>query len=95
MFGKDKQLLIWVSVGFNSSEQGLLISFAGKTRPFYNDYAHKHVIRNDIFPQKYREFVCSWINAAGSIVSGCCGVSPEQIKTSQTQITFELCELIA
>ncbi|MBA6342481.1 homocysteine S-methyltransferase family protein [Colwellia sp. MB02u-10] len=58
----------------------MINQFCRKNTPIYNDYAHKHVIRDDISPQKYREFVCSWINAAGSIVSGCCGVSPEQIK---------------
>jgi len=84
LFRKDKPLLkyllIWVSVGFNSSGQGLLISFAGITRPFYKDYAHKHVIRDNISPQKHREFVCSWINAGASIVGGCCGLSPKYIK---------------
>ena len=38
------------------------------------------IIRDDISPSKYREFVSSWISAGASIVGGCCGVSPEHIK---------------
>ena len=38
------------------------------------------IIRDDVSPEKYREFVSSWINAGASIVGGCCGVSPEHIK---------------
>ncbi|PKH04378.1 homocysteine S-methyltransferase [Psychromonas sp. MB-3u-54] len=37
-------------------------------------------IRDDLTPEKYNEFALSWINAGASIVGGCCGVSPAQIK---------------
>lgn len=37
-------------------------------------------IRDDLSPQKYREFASAWINAGASIIGGCCGISPEHIK---------------
>ncbi|PKH06803.1 homocysteine S-methyltransferase family protein [Moritella sp. Urea-trap-13] len=37
-------------------------------------------IREDVGPQRYREFATTWINAGASIVGGCCGVSPKHIK---------------
>lgn len=37
-------------------------------------------IRDDISPEKYREFALSWINAGASMIGGCCGISPEHIK---------------
>jgi len=38
------------------------------------------IIRDDVSPEKYRQFVSTWINAGASIVGGCCGVSPAHIK---------------
>lgn len=37
-------------------------------------------IREDVEPQRYREFATTWINAGASIIGGCCGVSPQHIK---------------
>jgi len=51
----------------------------GELREANNDEGLS-IIRDDISPEKYREFVSSWINAGASIVGGCCGVSPEHIK---------------
>ena len=51
----------------------------GELREANNDEGLS-IIRNDISPIKYREFVSSWINAGASIVGGCCGVSAEHIE---------------
>lgn len=37
-------------------------------------------IREDVEPQRYREFATMWLKAGASIVGGCCGVSPAHIK---------------
>lgn len=51
----------------------------GELREANNDEGLS-IIRKDISPIKYREFVSAWINAGASIVGGCCGVSAEHIK---------------
>ena len=51
----------------------------GELREANNDEGLS-IIRKDISPIKYREFVSSWINAGASIVGGCCGVSAEHIE---------------
>lgn len=51
----------------------------GELREANNDEGLS-IIRNDVSPKKYRQFVSAWINAGASIVGGCCGVSPEHIK---------------
>ncbi|ASP49423.1 homocysteine S-methyltransferase family protein [Cognaticolwellia beringensis] len=51
----------------------------GELREANNDEGLS-IIRNDISPIRYREFVSAWINAGASIVGGCCGVSPDHIK---------------
>jgi S-methylmethionine-dependent homocysteine/selenocysteine methylase len=83
LFGKDKRLLkyllIWVSVGFNSSGQELLISFAEKHAHFTTIMRRSMLSETIFLPQKYREFVYSWIYATTSIVDVCRGVSPEHI----------------
>jgi S-methylmethionine-dependent homocysteine/selenocysteine methylase len=50
-------------------------------KPQANSNEGLSVIRDDLTPEKYREFALSWIEAGASIIGGCCGVSPEHIQS--------------
>ena len=43
--------------------------------------AELHAIRGDITPESYAEFAERWIKAGATIIGGCCGVSPDHIRS--------------
>ena len=43
--------------------------------------AELHAIRGDITPESYAEFAERWIEAGATIIGGCCGVSPDHIRS--------------
>ena len=38
-------------------------------------------LRDDVTPERYLDYVQTWIAAGADIVGGCCGIGPEHIKT--------------
>ena len=48
--------------------------------------AELHAIRGDITPELYTEFAERWIKAGATIIGGCCGVSPEHIRSLASRL---------
>ena len=38
-------------------------------------------LRDDVTPERYLDYVQTWIAAGADIGGGCCGIGPEHIKT--------------